>query len=98
MQCLKCYLPNVLLIILPAHHYPFKRLYLLKPDFGSKIKSINMMSPSAPKQITWFLGLVIGVLGIVGHYAQVEFLTEHNYLLLLIGFILLAIGTTFRGI
>lgn len=56
------------------------------------------MSPSAPKQITWFLGLVLGVLGIVGHYAQVEFLTEHNYLLLLIGFIILAIGTTFRGI
>ena len=53
-------------------------------------------SPSAPKKITWAIGLICGILGIIGHYTNVTFLTEYNYLLLLVGFIVLAIGTTFR--
>ncbi len=57
-----------------------------------------MKAPSAPQQITWIIGLVCGILGIIGHYANVQFLTEHNYILLLVGFIALALGTTFRGI
>jgi hypothetical protein len=57
-----------------------------------------MRNPSAPKQITWIIGLICGILGIIGHYAHVEFLTEHNYILLLVGFIVLAIGTTFKGV
>ncbi len=56
------------------------------------------MSPSAPKQITWILGLLLGILGIIGHYTHVQILTEHNYILLLAGFLVLAAGTTFRGI
>jgi uncharacterized membrane protein YbaN (DUF454 family) len=57
-----------------------------------------MRNPSAPKTITWIIGILAGVLGIIGHYARVDFLTEHNYVLLLVGFIVLAVGTTFRGI
>jgi hypothetical protein len=57
-----------------------------------------MRNPSAPKTATWIVGLIAGILGIVGHYTQVEFLTEHNYTLLLAGFIVLAVGTTFKGI
>lgn len=55
------------------------------------------MKASAPKQITWIIGMLLGILGIIGHYARIEFLTEHNYLLLLVGFIVLAVGTSFRG-
>ncbi|HEY1061707.1 MAG TPA: hypothetical protein VGE44_08470 [Daejeonella sp.] len=55
-----------------------------------------MKAPSAPKQITWIIGLICGILGIIGHYTNVPFLTEHNYSLLLIGFIALAAGTTFK--
>lgn len=57
-----------------------------------------MKKPSAPKKITWMIGLILGLLGIIGHYAQIEFLTEHNYVLLLAGFIVLAVGTTFKGV
>lgn len=56
------------------------------------------MKPSAPKKITWIIGLILGILGIIGHYTQIDFLTEHNYVLLLAGFIVLAIGTSFKGI
>jgi len=55
-----------------------------------------MAAPSAPKKITWIIGLASGILGIIGHYAQVEILSEHNYILLLAGFIILAVGTTFK--
>jgi hypothetical protein len=55
-----------------------------------------MASPSAPKKITWIIGLAAGILGIIGHYAYVQVLIEYNYELLLIGFIVLAIGNTFR--
>ena len=55
-----------------------------------------MSAPSAPKKITWILGLVLGILGIVGHYTNVPTLTQYNYQLLLAGFILLAAGTSFK--
>ena len=57
-----------------------------------------MKAPSAPKKITWIIGLVSGILGIIGHYTHVEILSEHNYFLLLVGFIALAVGTTFKDI
>jgi len=56
------------------------------------------MNPSAPKKITWVIGLLAGVLGIIGHYIHIDFLSEYNYGLLLIGFIVLAVGTTFKGV
>jgi hypothetical protein len=57
-----------------------------------------MKAPSSPTKIVWILGLVSGLLGILGNFVQVEYLSEHNYLLLLIGYILLAAGTTFKGL
>jgi hypothetical protein len=57
-----------------------------------------MKAPSAPQQITWIIGLICGIAGIIGHYLNAPFITEHNYILLLIGFVALALGTTFKGI
>ncbi len=56
------------------------------------------MKPSAPKNITWIIGLVCGILGIIGHFVQVQVLSEYSFPLLLIGFIVLAVGTSVRGI
>jgi hypothetical protein len=55
-----------------------------------------MKAPSSPKQITWIIGLIVGIAGIIGHYAHVSILAEYNYPLLLIGFLVLAAGTTFK--
>jgi len=57
-----------------------------------------MKNPSAPKRITWIIGLICGVLGIIGHFSHVQILTEHNYTLLLIGFLVLAVGTTLKEV
>jgi len=55
-----------------------------------------MSTPSSPKKITWALGLVFGILGILGHYVHVDMLSEYSYALLLTGFVILAAGTTFK--
>lgn len=57
-----------------------------------------MKNPSAPLKITWIIGLISGIVGIVGHFQQVSIITEHNYTLLLIGFLALAVGTTVKGV
>ncbi len=59
-------------------------------------KYIFMRAPSAPQRITWIIGLVAGLLGILGHFAEVPYLTEYHFILLMVGFIALALGTTFK--
>ena len=56
------------------------------------------MKPSAPKSIVWIIALVTGILGIVGHYASIPVVSDYNYYLLVAGFVLLALGTSFKGI
>jgi hypothetical protein len=54
------------------------------------------MKLSAPTQILWVLAVVIGICGIIGHLTPVKYLTENKFLLVMVGFILLVIGTLFR--
>lgn len=54
--------------------------------------------PSAPNQTIWAIALILGFLGILGHYYHIDILSKYNYEMLLIGFILLVIGTTFRKV
>jgi hypothetical protein len=58
----------------------------------------NIMKPSAPQKITWIIGLILGILGILGHFAQVEFISAYSFPLLMVGFIALALGTTLKGV
>jgi hypothetical protein len=57
-----------------------------------------MKTPSAPKKITWAIGLISGLLGIIGHNVHFQILTEYNYPLLVVGFLVLAAGTTFKDV
>ena len=54
--------------------------------------------PNAPTQIVWIIALIIGFLGILGHYISIDVLSKYNYEMLLIAFALLFIGTTFRKV
>lgn len=55
------------------------------------------MKPSAPNKILWAIALIAGILGIVGHLISVDFLSQNSFILILVGFVLLAIGTSFKG-
>lgn len=54
--------------------------------------------PSAPTQVIWIIALIAGILGILGHYISIDILTQYNFELLAVGFLLLVIGTSFRGV
>jgi len=54
------------------------------------------MLPSAPSRFVWIIGLILGIIGIFGHFVAVDFITTYNYWFLFAGFVLLALGTTFK--
>jgi uncharacterized radical SAM superfamily protein len=54
--------------------------------------------PSAPNQTLWVVAIIVGFLGILGHYVSIDILSKYNYEMLLISFILLVIGTAFRKV
>lgn len=54
--------------------------------------------PSAPNKGLWLIAAIIGGLGILVHYVQVDQLSRYSYEMLLIGFVLLLIGTAYRKI
>jgi len=57
-----------------------------------------MKATSAPKKLTWLFGLAAGLLGTTGHYFRSDILTQYNYELLILGFIILASGSTYQDI
>lgn len=59
------------------------------------LKKIDM-KPMAPSKLVWTLGLVLGIVGIIGNFAKVDMLFAYSYWFLLAGFVILAVGTTFR--
>ena len=54
--------------------------------------------PSAPNQTLWIAALIIGFLGILAHYTHIDTLSKYQYEMLLIGFILLVVGTAYRRV
>ncbi|MBN2402455.1 MAG: hypothetical protein JXN64_08635 [Spirochaetes bacterium] len=56
------------------------------------------MKLSAPKFVLWLIALIIGVLGLLGYLISIPFITVYAFWLVFIGFVLLLIGTAFKGI
>ncbi len=50
------------------------------------------MSLSAPKQVTFIVAAVLAVLGLLGLIAQLGFVTSMAPWLILLGFVVLAVG------
>lgn len=56
------------------------------------------MRLSAPKQITWWIAVILGVLGILGHFLALPFVSTYSFWLVAIAFVLLALATFFKGL
>jgi len=52
----------------------------------------------APKYTTWLIALVFAILGLLGWLITIPILTEFATLFVLVGFILLALGTILKGL
>jgi hypothetical protein len=55
-------------------------------------------APSAPSSTLWLVALLLGGAGILFHFVPVPELSKYSYWMLLSGFVLLGIGTAYRGI
>ena len=55
------------------------------------------MKFSAPKQVTWWIAVVIGVLGILASLVTIPVLSGFAFWLVVIGFALLAVATVVEG-
>jgi len=56
------------------------------------------MNLNAPKQITWWIAVVIGVLGILGQFIAIPFVSAYAFWWEAIAFILLALATFLPGL
>ena len=51
----------------------------------------------APKYTTWLISLVFAILGLLGWLITIPILTEFATLFVLVGFVILALGTILKG-
>ena len=56
------------------------------------------MKLNAPKRVTWWIAVVLGVLGIVGEYVPLGIISDNAFLFVAIGFVLLALATFIKGL
>lgn len=56
------------------------------------------MKLSAPKQPTWWIALMVGVLGILGNYVSLGVISTNKFWFVVAGFVILVIGTFLPGL
>ena len=56
------------------------------------------MKLSAPKTITWWIAVIIGVLGILGTFVSIPFVSANAFWFVAVAFILLALATFFKAL
>jgi len=56
------------------------------------------MRLNAPKQITWWIALVVGVIGILAHLGTIPALSGFAFWLVAVAFVLLILATLLEGL
>jgi len=56
------------------------------------------MKLTAPKVITWWIAVIVGVLGILGHFASITFVSANDFWFVAVAFVLLAVATYFKDL
>jgi hypothetical protein len=56
------------------------------------------MKLSAPKKITWWIAVILGVLGILGTFISIPFVSANAFWFVAVAFILLALATFFKSL
>ncbi len=55
------------------------------------------MTLNAPKQITWWIALIVELIGVLAYFVAIPVLTGIVFWILLIGFVILFLGTFLKG-
>ncbi|MDY6847338.1 MAG: hypothetical protein SVP52_09420 [Chloroflexota bacterium] len=55
------------------------------------------MKPNAPTKIVFYISLVLGVLGVLAAVVEIPFLSGISFLLVVVAWVLLALGSILTG-
>ncbi|MBU4252967.1 MAG: hypothetical protein ABIJ57_04420 [Pseudomonadota bacterium] len=55
------------------------------------------MKLSSPKKIVWFLSILFAVVGIIGFFITIPFVTTYAFYFVAVGWLLLFLGTALKG-
>ena len=69
------------------------RLIVYHPTIGG-----FTMKLSAPQQITWWIALIVGVVGIIAHLVAIPVLSGLAFWLVAVAFVLLILATFLKGL
>jgi hypothetical protein len=56
------------------------------------------MKLSAPKNVTWWIAVILGVLGLLGSFMGIPDISGMSFWLLFLGFAILAVATFVEGL
>jgi len=56
------------------------------------------MKLSAPKNVTFLVAVVLAVLGVLGALVSIPLVSANGFLFVVVGFVLLALGTLLKGL
>jgi hypothetical protein len=56
------------------------------------------MKISKPKNITWWISVIAGGLGVIGHFVSIPFVSEFSFWFVVAGLGLLALGCAVKGL
>jgi threonine/homoserine/homoserine lactone efflux protein len=56
------------------------------------------MNLSEPKVITWWIAVILVVLGILATFVSLSFITTYAFWVVVLGFVVLLAGTLFKGL
>jgi hypothetical protein len=64
----------------------------------AKLIKEKKMKLSAPKNITWWIAVVLGVLGILGTFVTLPLVSANAFWFVAVGFIILALATFLKDL
>ena len=56
------------------------------------------MKLTPPTQTVFYISVVLAVLGLLGQYVNVPFVSDYNFYFVVVGYIVLFLGNTMKGI
>ena len=71
----------------------FRRNKVLDSSQGGQAMKLN-----PPKMITFWISIVLGVLGFLGRIVTIPFISTYDFWFLFIGFLLLVLGLLIKGL
>jgi hypothetical protein len=69
-----------------------KRLQSARQQTGGQ------MTLSAPSAVVFIVSAILWALAVIGHFAQILFVTENGFWVVVIAYLILAVGNLFRGV